>query len=575
MTPYTHNEPLDAEQLEAIEASEAAISVLAGPGSGKTRTLAHRARHLLLGDSGSLALLLTFTNKAAAEMKSRALAIGDLQQERIHATTFHGFGAGFLKSHGDLVGIDADFEILDQEERDEFAAEVARTLGINNRVHGWSTGRLRQRDMGESLRSFGEAYEDAKRADGLVDFEDLVVYPARILTERPDISRIYASEYCHILIDEFQDTNAAQFATVQALAAYSKTVSVFADDDQAIMQFAGAEAANVHMFSHELDAKTYPLTKNYRCREEIVTRANLLIAADPAASGRQMKADKEGGTVELRTFGSTAEESEVVATEISALVEGEAMGPAEIAVLVRQSGRAYELVEALIEHGVPVTDWRGATHQSDGRRLLCMCCSVLKSTLRTRQASRLSEFLGVELIEERDSHKFLTAHTANPIATELLALRGEAFDGATPQEVARRAHAAICIHDEGAGRQVLPLIEAIEDFERFDPDFSIEQLMVELALKSGGRSPTQGGGVKIASLHGTKGLQWRRVYLVGLEEGKLPDFRADEEGTVPNERRACFVGVCRTEDDLVLTYSRTFKGFEQEPSRFLEEMDLI
>jgi DNA helicase-2/ATP-dependent DNA helicase PcrA len=575
MKPYKHDEPLDAEQLAAIEASEPAISVLAGPGSGKTRTLAHRARHLLLGDNESLALLLTFTNKAAAEMKSRALAVGDLQQSRIQATTFHGFGTKFLKSHGNLVGIDADFEILDQEERDEFAAEVARTLGINNRVHSWSNSRLRQREMRESLRSFGEAYEDAKRADGLVDFEDLVVYPAQILTDRPDMAQIYGSQYRHILIDEFQDTNAAQFATVQALAVHSETVSVFADDDQAIMQFAGAEAANVHMFSQELQAKVYPLTKNYRCRDEIVTRANLLIAADPDASGRQMKADKEGGTVELRTFASTSEEAEIVADEISTLVENQVMGPAEIAVLVRQSGRAYELVEALTRKGVPVTDWRGATHQSDGRRQLCICCSVLNSTLRTRQASRLSEFLDVELIEERDSHKFLTAHSANPVAAELLSLREEAFAGASPQAVVRRAHAAICIHDEEAGQRVLPLIEAVEDFEQFDPDFSIEQLMVELSLKSGGRSPTQGGGVKIASLHGTKGLQWQRVYLVGLEEGKLPDFRADEEGTIPNERRACFVGVCRAEDDLILTYSRTFKGFEQEPSRFLEEMELI
>jgi superfamily I DNA/RNA helicase len=288
-----------------------------------------------------------------------------------------------------------------------------------------------------------------------------------------------------------------------------------------------------------------------------------------------MEADKNGGAVEVHTFDSTAEEAEAVAAEVSTLIEDDVMGPAEIAVLVRQSGRAYELVEALTRHGVPITDWRGATHQSDGRRQLCICCSVLTSTLRTRQASRLSEFLGVELIEERDSHKFLTANSTNPIAAELLGLREEAFAGATPQEVVRRAHAAICIHDQEAGRRVLPLIEAIEDFEQYDPDFSIEQLMVELALKSGGRSPTQGGGVKIASLHGTKGLQWRRVYLIGLEEGKLPDFRAEEEGTIPNERRACFVGVCRAEDDLVLTYSRTFKGFEQEPSRFLEEMDLI
>jgi DNA helicase-2/ATP-dependent DNA helicase PcrA len=122
--------------------------------------------------------------------------------------------------------------------------------------------------------------------------------------------------------------------------------------------------------------------------------------------------------------------------------------------------------------------------------------------------------------------------------------------------------------------RALPLVEAVVDFERFDPNFTLEHLLTELALKSGGRPPTQGGGVKVATLHGTKGLEWPTVYVLGLEEGKLPDYRAVQDGVVDEERRTCFVGVCRAEDRLILTYSRHFRTSHQHPSRFLREMGL-
>jgi DNA helicase II / ATP-dependent DNA helicase PcrA len=120
-----------------------------------------------------------------------------------------------------------------------------------------------------------------------------------------------------------------------------------------------------------------------------------------------------------------------------------------------------------------------------------------------------------------------------------------------------------------------PLVDAVADFERFDPEYTLEHLLADLALKSGGRPPAEGGGVKVASLHGTKGLQWPTVYLVGLEEGKLPDYRADTPEELSEERRACFVGVCRAQNRLVLTYAQSFRGYRQSPSRFLREMALI
>jgi DNA helicase II / ATP-dependent DNA helicase PcrA len=568
---YHHEEPLDEEQIEAIEAIEKAISVLAGPGSGKTRTLAHRTRHLLLGEPKERALLLTFTNKAAAEMKSRALGVGDIGRDRLDATTFHGFGANFLRSHGSLVEIDTDFDILDEDESKELAAQVARSLKVGNQWLGWGRARRGLRTPGEGLAAFGAAYEDAKRAEGVVDFDDLVVYPAEILTTREEVAAAYGARYQHLLIDEFQDTNPAQFAIVNALAPHLQTVSVFADDDQAIMSFAGAEAANVARFTEELGARCYPLTRNYRCRKEIVGCANLLIAADDDASGRQMLAVKSDGVVEVRAYNSTLEEAQAIATEIAASIE-DGTSPTDIAVLSRGGPRAREIVEALQERQVPMTDWRGAAYQSEERRQMIACFSTIRPTLRTRQASRLSDLFDVELIEERDTQRFLEAHVANPVAAELLTLREKAFSGAPTSEIARHAEAAVILSNPTAGADTSLLVSAIEDFESYDPDFSLEDLLTELALKSGGRSPTQSGGVKVATLHATKGLQWPTVYLIGMEEGNLPYYKADEEGTVPDERRACFVGVCRAEDRLILSGSRYFRTIRKRPSRFLVEM---
>jgi len=274
------DEPLDCEQRAAVEATEKAIAVLAGPGSGKTRVLSYRARHLLQQDREAKALLLTFTNKAAAEMKARALDVAVVTSDRIWASTFHTFGMRVLRAHGDLLGLDREFEIPDDEEQGELQELAARRAGTSNRERRWSYLRLRRQQAHESeVVRWAQAYEEQKREQRVFDFDDLVVYAADLFEQHAALAQAYGTQYPHLLVDEFQDTNPAQFPIVRVLAEHAKTISVFADDDQAIYQFAGAEAKNVRRFVDELDATEYPLTTNYRCREEIVKVANRLIAA--------------------------------------------------------------------------------------------------------------------------------------------------------------------------------------------------------------------------------------------------------------------------------------------------------
>jgi DNA helicase II / ATP-dependent DNA helicase PcrA len=568
--------PLDDEQRAAVDTAESAIAVLAGPGSGKTRVLSYRARRLLMIAPRDRVLMLTFTNKAAAEMKARALGVSVVASDRIWGGTFHTFGLHVLQSHGDLIGVGREFEVIDDEEREEVVAEATRTGRVSDRFRQWSRSRLRRRrpPNAEVIR-FGQIYEETKRALNVVDFDDLVVYTADLLQQYPEVARAYSSRYPHLLVDEFQDTNAAQFAIIQSLAAAARTISVFADDDQAIYRFAGAEAENIRRFIGGLDAREYPLAINYRCRRRIVDCADRLIAADPFASGRRMLAVKDGGYVRSLTFDSVDAEAAALVGEIDHMVGDGGVSPHEIAVLTRAAFRVETLLHELERRGLPVNNWLGQTAEAEDRKVLRTCLSAVRGPLNDRQARRLCELLRVKDSGERDPERLLRQHSDNRAAVLLLEMRILAWNGAAPHAVVVKAHAAISAVDPAVARAMGPFVDVVAGFQNYDPEFSLQHVLAELTLGAATGPPTAGGGVKVSSLHRTKGLQWPHVYIVGMEEGRLPGFRARTSEEISEERRVCFVGVCRAEDTLTLTRVRRDRRWEQRPSRFLGEMEVL
>ena len=514
--------PLDEEQRAVVDAPNPVLAVLAGPASGKTRVLSYRTRRLLLSNPLARALLLTFTNKAAAEMKSRALGVATVSSDRILACTFHTFGMRVLHAHGDLVASGRDFLVMEDDELKELAAEAATAVGVADQSWWWSYFRLRRRAIrNPDLLAFGRSYESAKIDRGLVDFDDLIVYTADLFEQHPDLAAAYATRYPHLLVDEFQDTNAAQFAIVKTLSQYTETVSVFADDDQAIYRFAGAEAENIRRFIDELGASVFPLTVNYRCRERIVECANLLLAADPQASGRRMRSFHPDGEVRCMIFGSAVEEASIVASEIGDLVRRGIVRPYEVAILARTGFRLQELMLELECHGVPVTSWLDQSYEAQERRVLRTCLSVIRGTLDDRQAKRLFALLGVEESEDRDPAVLLQRCAHVPAAAALIELRERVWAGASVYEVVRQAQLAVSAVDQGLGDAVGGIVDAVSIFQQYDPEFSLDHLLAELAMGGVGGPPTIGGGMKVASLHRTKGLQWPYVYLVGMEEGRL------------------------------------------------------
>jgi DNA helicase-2/ATP-dependent DNA helicase PcrA len=572
-SPRSETVSLDDEQRAAVEAREPAIAVLAGPGSGKTRTLSFRARHLLVNDPTAHALLLTFTNKAAAEMKSRALSAAT-PSNRLSASTFHTFCADVLRAHGNLVGIPRDFEIVDMEDIRELANRAKMQTSLPNFEREWSDARLRRETPEDRVQRFGAAYQALKNADGVLDFDDLVVCVATLFSERDDVVQAYAGKYRHILVDEFQDTNAVQSIIVHALAAHATSVSIFADDDQAIFGFAGAESANIARFISMSNAKIYPLTTNYRSGSAIVDIANKLIAASPTASGRTMRAHRAGGSVELQTFLSLEAEATSVCGAIAGMIASK-MPTSEIAVLVRSGWRAKLIVEGLQTRGIPVSDWRGETFAPQDRRLLTACLSVIRGKLNARQSAALAKLIGIEPVGAVDSEMFLSTNASHALISGLSVMKDLVFQGATPHKIAQAAQAAVVAHDPELGASLTGIVESIANFELYDREFTLEHLLSELALGSVGRPPTEGGGVKVASLHRTKGLQWNTVFLIGLEETHHPDRRSTSDKDLAEELRLCFVGVSRAEQRLCVTWSRASGDYSRVPSRFLHDMGLV
>lgn len=565
----SHDE-LDSEQRAAVCATERAIAVLAGPGSGKTRVLSYRTRHLLETNKGTNALLLTFTNKAAAEMKARAIGVTPGLSKRIRAGTFHNFGLTVLRSHGTHVGIDPDFEILDEDEQRLQAEVAAREAGCRNVARLYSNQRLRQQLAKTDVAAFSEAYESRKRQLGVVDFDDLIVYVARLFQHKPEIAKAYATKYQHILIDEFQDTNKAQFAVVRPLAEHANTISVFADDDQAIFGFAGAETRNISRFCDDLAAREYPLTTNYRCRARIVECANRLISAN-RSKGRRMKARRPDGDVRVLQFEDAAAEAEFLCGEIEEQIAEGTAAPS-ISILTRSAYRIEELLTCLRERSIPFSDWLGASYKAREQRALRTGLAVVRPTLNDRSSRLLCGLLGVEERHVRDTKRLLEEHADRPGVDFLLEGHRLALEGAKVSQIVGAIASGIESIDPtiqvGEG-----IVAEVSAFERHDPEYSVDHLLGDLALGGRGGAPTEGAGVKVATLHRTKGLQWPHVYLVGLEEGTLPDYRADDEA-IKEERRLCFVGVCRAEDRLTLTRVEGLNDYEKEPSPFLDEMGM-
>jgi DNA helicase-2/ATP-dependent DNA helicase PcrA len=434
-----------------------------------------------------------------------------------------------------------------------------------------------------------------------MDYDDLVVYGAQILQRRESVAEDYGCDR-HLLVDELQDVNVMQAAMIRALEPHVRTISLFGDDDQSIMSFTGSDPSDVERLVEDLGAVRYELLTNHRSDRRIVAAGNRVISKARNTSARHM-APPEGtakGALEVREWSTDREQADVLAGEIAGLPD-----PDQVAILVRNRTVADLVVTALRAREVPVTDWRPSRLVPMARRLsrifLEVACTPADGTISSYAVGWITTLAGGSaMIDERDPDAFLAVYAGAPVADALAELRRTlavpdvppvaAVDGLRavfaayvlppdPEDMVgwfyRRAKVAL--------DDVPRLLDDLADLILRDPGLTIGGLRKWLEIVP---PPTMdGGGVKVGTIQATKGLEWPIVYLLGLEQNRLPDAHALDEhkdededgGSLEEERRICFVGVTRAEHRLVVCHVDRYldvRGVEHacEESEFLAQI---
>ena len=627
---------LNENQLQAVQWNDGPLLVLAGPGSGKTRVLTYRIARLLGDTPGERFRILgvTFTNKAAGEMRTRLEMLLKSGKERALLTTFHSFAAEILRQHGHHLGLKPDFTILvEQADREAVAAEammklsedVADTISgaanalpvIDKMLTECSTPtelarRLKEHQHRKFLSQLFDAYR-AKLIEGNhLDFASLIGMAVQLLEERPAIAKQFQRVYRYICVDEFQDTNETQFRLLCALVpAERPNLFVVADDDQLIYQWNGANPKRLEELLERFSMKRLQLPENYRCPPAVIELANNLIIHNlDRSTGKERLKARKASTIDsaLRVF-SFDDFKQEVAWVVSELKQAPPEDRNHCVVL----GRSKKLLDAVIaeceQQGVsayiavrksqfisaPVS-WlhavlRLANARQDREQLRKVCkafYSLEGNDIRVENVIAAASFHSGDYLRS-----WLEAALAQDDSTSTRAFLGQmkstllervdhwAFIEAAFSwlDTVRNHPAAVdtAFDEYQEEKEVWKLLqqEVIQQYGK--SEVTLHLLLQEFDLRSK-EAPPPKDAIRCLTIHSSKGLEFRCVYLIGLVEDQLPSWAATKKGDdsfeMREERRNCFVAITRAEEALTLTYSSRYFGYAKAPSRFLTEMGI-
>ncbi len=629
-------EGLNPVQRAAVLHDEGPLLLLAGAGSGKTRVVTHRiARLLIEGAAPDSVLALTFTNRAAREMRERVFALlGAEDLPGLTISTFHSLGARFLRQHATAVGRTRAFTIYDDDDQTAVLREALNDLnaGLTAKgVRAWRRAIDQAKNAGLDAREatapaeggfldpaeVGARYELLMERADAFDFGDLILRPAQILTEVPSLAERYRRQWRWVLVDEFQDTNRAQYAWLRTFAPPDSNLFVVGDDDQSIYGWRGAEVENILQFPHEYPAaRVVRLEQNYRSDGHILRAANGVIAHNDRRLGKDLWTERgEGTRIELYEGHDARGEARWVAERIAGLCRDEGHAPGDVAVLMRANHLSLDLEETLTRAGLRYAVVRGRSFydRAEVRDALAYVRLLVNPNddvafrravgVPARGVGKTSLARLAAFADERG----LSTLAAAPAALEAAALRGRArtglaellealavadADDARPSARVRglleRAgvteHLASADVERGAGEgrqaNVERLLQAIESYEQETPDASLAGYLEQVKLVSEvDVAQLSGGAVSLMTVHAAKGLEFPVVFVIGLEDGVFPNARAldDLDGAgEEEERRLCYVALTRAERRLILTRARQRRTFgdvrHNAPSRFLREL---
>lgn len=621
---------LNAEQRLAVETTEGPVLVLAGAGTGKTRVLTTRLAHILAtGRARPWELLaVTFTNKAAREMRERITAlIGPSAEGLRWLGTFHSIAAQILRRHAELVGLKSSFTILDTDDQERLLKQLLEAANIDTKRwtprslaglidhwknRGWTpeklpTGEDFANGKGQSL--YG-AYQARLRALNACDFGDLLLHNLTILSQHADLAEEYRRRFRYILVDEYQDTNVAQYLWLRLLTSSTGNVCCVGDDDQSIYGWRGAEVDNILRFERDFPgAKIVKLERNYRSTSHILGAASGLIAANRDRLGKTLWTEAEGGDkVRVRGLWDGDAEARLIADEIeTARKQGRRYG--DMAVLVRASFQMRAFEERFVMLAIPYTVIGGPrfferAEIRDAHAYLRLVQSEdddlaferivnvpkrgigdtsVQKVLHIARVGGVSAMTAVRQLIGSDELQARTRTALSNFVRDLDRWRALAADTTHWQVLEtvleESGYTDMQKADRTSGQTRLDnLKELVQSMQQFDTlQAYLEHVSLVMDLDRGESADS----VQIMTLHGAKGLEFPLVFLPGWEEGVFPSQRSiDEKGEkgLEEERRLAYVGVTRAREDARISFAANRLVYgrwtSQLPSRFVDELPI-
>jgi DNA helicase-2/ATP-dependent DNA helicase PcrA len=632
---------LNPPQRQAVEHREGALLVVAGAGSGKTRVLTHRIAYLLATGAarpGEI-LAITFTNKAAAEMRER---VGQLVGRSVRAmwvTTFHSSCARMLRADAERLGYSRSFTIYDQSDSLRMLKRCLRELGVDPKryppraIHSKISGAKNQLiDSDVYAETVGSVFEEVvaeafplyeKRMleANAMDFDDLLVRTVNALELFEDVRERWRRTFRHVLVDEYQDTNHAQYRLLQLLAAEHGNLMVVGDEDQSVYGFRHADIRNILDFEHDFpEATVVKLEQNYRSTQTILSAANAVVERNRERRPKKLWTEIEGGElVQLSELGNDHEEARWVAAEIERLGEEHGVARSDVAIFYRTNAMSRALEDTLVRFELPYqviggTKFYDRAEVKDAVAYLNLLLNpadqvsfsrIVNSPRRgigdTTQG-RLASYANTagltiwEVIERAEEVPGLSAAAIKAVSrffetVDLLRARADA--GASVSDVLQAVlsetgylealEAERTVEAEGRIENLEAFAEAAAEFdlnrerEGESEVPPLEEFLQQISLLSDQDSiEDQQELVTLMTVHNAKGLEYDTVFVIGCEDGAFPHMRALEEGGEEEERRLCYVAITRARRRLYMTWARERSLFGRSernlPSRFIDEL---
>ncbi|MCW2979579.1 MAG: UvrD/REP helicase [Solirubrobacterales bacterium] len=632
---------LNPPQREAVEHGGGPLLVLAGAGSGKTRVLTHRVAYLLAtGEArpGEI-LAITFTNKAAAEMRERVGGLIGRSVRAMWVTTFHSACARMLRVDAERLGYSKGFTIYDQGDSLRMVKRCLAELGVDPKryppraVQSKISGAKNQLiDPGgytemmvggfeEVVAEVFPLYEKRMLEANAMDFDDLLVRTVNVLELFEDVRERWRRTFRHVLVDEYQDTNHAQYRMLQLLAKEHGNLMVVGDEDQSVYSFRSADIRNILDFEADFpEAALIKLEQNYRSTQTILSAANAVVAHNRERRPKELWTDIAGGDpIQLYELGDEHEEARWVAGEIERLAEEDEVKRSEVAVFYRTNAMSRVLEETLERFDVNYqviggTKFYDRAEIKDAFAYLGFLANgsdvisfgrIVNSPRRgigDTSQGRLLAYANTagltiwEVIEKAEEVPGLSAAAIKAVGRfyEMMDALKDRVEGASMHSLLERVlnetgyleslSAERTVEAEGRAENLEALVEGAAEFDRereFEGDSELEPL--EEYLQSNMLRSEQDAlegeeseKVTLMTLHNAKGLEYDTVFVIGMEDGAFPHMRALEEGGEEEERRLCYVGITRAEKRLYLTWARERQLFGRSernlPSRFIDEI---